>query len=572
MTPHPVRRQLRDQHGSISIMGAMLAVAMVMATSLAVDVGRVAYTSRDQQGVTDRAALDALRTISGMGEDETIYTPQDYYDAAVSSVVATMAGNEEGSAVGTSRDRAIEGVEVGYYDPACADSFCVVYDENGLQDGSGRPITSVRVLTESAVDYVFAFLDEAGFRDVHKTALATNRRHRTDCPASDPNCTDAEAGISVRSRLVELNTGNIAVDDPNLALVQDLLGELVALTGPTSVTAVGFDGLANADVPLSVLGDAGATVGTTDQLLDSQVTLQDLFTAMASGATSDDAAVTAQAGNALLTLAAEVDPALTVRVGDLLATSTEDPSALLTGQINALDLVMHVAANFAVANGNNFVALDLTGGSLANPLFGLDGLLDINATLHVIEGPQMAYGKVAVDPSTGEYVTVARTAQVEFSVDLTLNSYYADQLLGPLEDLISGLLCFLLPATCPDKTVGINLNAADAQAALTAIECDDPLSDSDLNTVVTSDTLVATVSGGSQTLVDTRSPSQGTVLIPEVPGEGATSVDNTVSLTNIAALDAELETILGMLGIDLGTAYVASHAIDCDVPVLLPTD
>ena len=42
-------------------MAAVMALAMVMATSLAVDVGRVAYTSRDQQGATDRAVLDALR-------------------------------------------------------------------------------------------------------------------------------------------------------------------------------------------------------------------------------------------------------------------------------------------------------------------------------------------------------------------------------------------------------------------------------------------------------------------------------------------------------------------------------
>lgn len=588
-------RRLDAEDGAISVMAGVLIVAMIMATSLAVDVGRVAYTSRDQQGVTDRSVLDALRSMpdniaDGLSLEET--------HAAISdSVDTTLSGNTEGSSVGTAHDRGIENIEIGYTHPDCiydpgdpqpddpAD-FCLMYSDFGAgpyYDPDER-VTTVRVITHSTVDYVFAFLDEEGHRAVYKEAIGSVRRIGDDCVPPDPECpVDAEAKISVRSRLVELNTANSALNEDRLAIIREMVGDFIDVPTapnppPTSVTAAGFDGLATADVPLSVLGDAGATVGTTQQLLDSHVTLTDLFIAMASGATSDDAAVTAEAQTALATLAAEADSALTVRIGDFITTTTEDPAALLTAQVKTLDLVMHAAINAAVANGNHFIDVDLTGGTLGDPLFALDGLLEVDGTLEIIEGPQMAYGKAAIDAATGEYVTVARTAQVNFEVDVELNAHYAEELLGPLEDLISGLICGLLPTLCPTEIVPIdipaidaagNVSVADAEAALTEIECLDPLRESDLTTIVTSDALVASVSGGDETLVDSRGPSEGTVFIDTVPGEGDTTIDNTVSATNIPAVDEYLRTVFGLLGIDLGTARVASHAILCDVPVLL---
>lgn len=592
-------RRLAAEDGAISVMAGVLIVAMIMATSLAVDVGRVAYTSRDQQGVTDRSVLDALRSMpdniaDGLSIEET-------HAAITDSVNTTLSGNTEGSSVGTAHDRGIENIEIGYTHPDCVydpgdpqpddpADFCLMYSDFGAGPAydPGKRVTTVRVITHSTVDYVFAFLDEEGHRDVYKEAIGSVRRIDDDCVPPDTECpVDAEAMISVRSRLVELNTANSALNEDRLAIVREMVGDLIDVPTapnppPTSVTAAGFDGLATADVPLSVLGDAGATVGTTQQLLDSHVTLTDLFTAMASGATSDDAAVTAEAQTALATLAAEADSALTVRIGDFITTTTEDPAALLTAQVKTLDLVMHAAINAAVANGNHFIDVDLAGGTLGDPLFALDGLLEVDGTLEIIEGPQMAQGKAAIDPATGEYVTVARTAQVNFEVDVELNTYYAEELLGPLEDLISGLLCDVIalldPALCDTEVVPIdipaidaggNVSVADAEAALTEIECLDPLRESDLTTIVTSDALVASVSGGDETLVDSRGPSDGTVFIDTVPGEGDTTIDNTVSATNIPAVDEYLETVFGLLGIDLGTARVASHEILCDVPVLL---
>lgn len=610
-------QRTRSQDGAISIMAAVLAVAMIMATSLAVDVGRVAYASRDQQGVTDRAVLDALRHL---GDDipDTATTPGEIWAVVSDSVASTLAGNQESSSEGTSSERVPVIIEIGYTDASCVydpadpqpgdpEDFCVVYSQDGegpyyadyqADPDLGEKITTVRVVTESAVDYVFAFLDDEGARDVVKDALGTNRRectHPTDpgCPPPPPPCTspsdecpdpdapdpdpdpecpegecpillDAEAGISVRSRLLEL-------DSDNSWLLQQLLGDLLG-ADPASLTLAGFDGLVTADVPLGVLGDAGADVGTVDSLLSSEIHVAELFRVMA----QVDGIVGTSLETALLELYHETDPALTVTVDKLITATTEDPDALLRASMDAMTLVMHAAVNAALADGNNAVTLTNSVDNLLGvDLLGLEGLVDVAATLTIIEGPQTAYGKVRYDEGTGRYGTVARTAQVDLDLDLGIEYADLDTLLGPLSDLLTGLLCTLLDCV---EDVDVSLSVAQAEAELAGIECTDPTAESDITTIVTSDALVATVDGGDETLVDLHDPGNSVVLIPRVPGEGqATVTDSTLTnLGDVPAVDELLGPVFAFLGISTGTARVAANAVRCDVPVLmeepLPTD
>lgn len=606
------------QDGAISIMAAVLAVAMIMATSLAVDVGRVAYSSRDQQGVTDRAVLDALRHL---GDDmpDTATTPGEIWAVVSDSVATTLEGNRESSSEGTSSERVPAIIEIGYTDASCVydpadpqpgdpEDFCVVYSQDGegpyyadyqADPDLGEKITTVRVVTESAVDFVFAFLDEDGGRDVIKDALGTNRRECThpadlgcppppppcthpsdECPQPDPQCPDdaclmdAEAGITIASRLVELNTGDSVLDSHRLRLLRRVLGFLIGHSGEASVTAVGFDGLATTAVPFDVLR-ADATVGSVDQLLDSQITIADLLTAMASGATASDPTVQTNARTALTNLAADVSPSLSVRVGDMLAATTTDPSALLDARVNTLDLLVHALLNTQLVNGEHLLQLTLDKSVLGSDVFGLPGLSRVTLDLEVIESPQMAYGPVRYDEVTGRYETVARTAQLALSSSVRLNEYYVDDLLGPLSSLLTRVLCVAGPLLCPNTTFDVGLSAAQAEAELAGIVCTDPTSESDITTIVTSESLTATLDSGTETIVGLHDPSNSTLLITEVPGEGEVIVD-TGTLTNIPALDNELQPVLGLLGISTGTARVSADSVRCDVPVLmeepLPTD
>jgi uncharacterized membrane protein len=590
-----------DEDGAISVMAALLVIALLASTALAVDVGRVAFTSRDQQGVTDRAVLDAL---GHLGDNlPPGATLQDIWDIVEASVFTTLEGNEEGSAIGTSGGRDVMQLEIGFQHPDCVynpadpqpgdpEEFCVMWHQDGagpyahLYDptpGVGQPVTAVRAVTDSTVQYMFA-IGGAGERDVIKQAMGTNRRFGpipgcpagdttcdpppgTDCPTGDPACppppitlVDAKAAISVRSRLVE-------VTPSNELLLQEVFGDLLGMSDPPSLSLVGFDGLADAWVPLGVLGDAGANIGSVDQLLESEIRLADVFLAM-HGATSDDSTVSAETRSALLRLATEVDPNFTVTVGDMIHATTEDPAALLTAQVDALTLVMHALVNAAVADGRNLLSVSLSG----SDILGLDGLLGVTANLQLIEGPQMAAGYARWDAGAGRYETVARTAQVSTGMELEMETSNAEELLGPdLIDLLDTLLCLPILGilTCPStQSVSLSAGAARAEADLARISCQDPTNLTDLTTIVRSGALVVTVDGEDLELVEAHDPETTVVVIPEVPGEGEATVSDT-SLVEALVLDEALRPVFDLLGLNTGTARVASHWVDCDVPVLM---
>lgn len=573
-----------DEDGAISVMAALLVIALLASTALAVDVGRVAFTSRDQQGVTDRAVLDALGHLGDNLPPGAML--QDIWDIVEASVLTTLAGNEEGSAIGTSGGRDVMQIEIGFQHPDCVynpadpqpgdpEEFCVMWHQDGagpyahLYDptpGVGQPVTAVRTVTDSTVPYVFA-IGGAGQRDVIKQAMGTNRR--TDfCPPGDPLCAppppvilvDAMAAISVRSRLVE-------VTPSNALLLQEVFGDLLGMSNPPSLSLVGFDGLADAWVPLGVLGQAGANVGSVDRLLDSEIALAQLFVAM-HGATSQDSTVSAETRSALLRLSMAVDPNFTVTVGDMIHATTEDPAALLTARVDALTLVMHALVNAAVADGRNLLNASLSGSNV----LGLNGLLGVTANLQLIEGPRMAAGYARWDAGAGRYETVARTAQVATGMGLQMQTSRAEALLGPnLINLLDPLLCLpvLGRLTCPStRSVSLSVGAARAEADLARIACQDPTNLTGLTTVVRSDALVVTVGGKDVEFVEAHDPATTVVVIPGVPGEGEATVSDT-RLAQALVLDAALRPVFDLLGLNTGTARVASHWVDCDVPVLM---
>ena len=59
--------RIRQQEGAIALLTAFVLLAFMAAAAVAVDVGRLAVSSRDQQGATDRAALDGLKDLDRHG-------------------------------------------------------------------------------------------------------------------------------------------------------------------------------------------------------------------------------------------------------------------------------------------------------------------------------------------------------------------------------------------------------------------------------------------------------------------------------------------------------------------------
>jgi uncharacterized membrane protein len=569
-----ILHRLDKEDGAISIMAAVLVVALITATALAVDVGRVAYTSRDQQGFTDRLVMDGLLVLEQADESAT---PEELYAAVQAAAVNTESVNIEGSAVGTSSDRTITNIQLGYIE---GDDFRLVYDKDGAGPyyGIERP-TALKIFTDSFVDFLFAIMDDEGGRTVAKDALGSTR-FKDECPGPDMSslleCDPfANALISVRSRVVGFTAQDPAVEfATNTPLFKAYLAATLDVP-PASLTLVGYDGLATSYVDLGVL-TGGGTVGTVDEFLNTSFTVPNVLTAMASGLRNDDAAVQASAVAALNELAtasnARLDPALTFRVGDFLSVTTEDLDALLSAEMDAHTLLAAVTMAAALANGNNAVNISLTG----TDVLGMTGLGGFSMNLTLVEPPKFEFGRVDYNADVPEWITRAETAQVDMDLTVDVNGYYADDLLGPLDDLVPGLLCATGPLLCPRQNVTIEVSAAAATLSLTRITCDDPESETDVDTVLTSDALLASIGSNDATIMNSRNGTvnygiNGELLsFSQVPGVQGGS---DVSISGMAILDGLIEPVLGFVGADLGQAEGQVHEVDCAIRQLitLPT-
>lgn len=563
-----------EETGAISVMAAVIVLALLVATSLAVDVGRVGYASRDQQGVTDRAVLDAIRVVSA----GTHATLAEVHDAVADAVDESLSRNP-GASAGTAEDRTVTNIQLGTVEDTTFTAICESdhsstpeYDTAAPTcDGSDAdPVDAIRADTESLVSFIFAIGDDDGGRIVRRTSVAA---------------TEATAEISVGSRLADVDLNDSAVAD----VVDQLLGQMASTAGATSwptLTAVGYDGLANASIPLGELAQLDASILSPRSVVPNvEVSLKDLLDVMASGLSSDDAALDAEASSFLADLAAEVDPAFTVDIGTLLHVTTEDEDVAASALVNVWDLLI---GSLQVANLNNGLVLSLSNSS--GNVLGMEDLYGVDLTATVVEAPQIAIGPVqpvqqdidgdGVDDDW--WATSASTAQVDLGLTLevgdeveTVFGPHVDSLLGSLLDVLNSLLCLL----CADDTedVDVSIEGASAMAGLSGITCDTPALTTDVfRTPLDLGTLevdgdvrdlyagldeVLQDEGGYVASLEPTGTRHDDVLIDPVPGSTTVGYDTP---TSIPMLDAVLEPVLAMLGVDLGTAEVRGNWVDCD--------
>lgn len=392
-----------DERGAISVMAAMMTLAAVLATSLAVDVGRVAYVSRDQQGVTDRAALDTIHEL----RDHDASTLSELFTLVSTTVGLTMDRNP-GSNPTAADTRQVEGVVLGTEDSPGFAAICGV-EPTWMQDqrtaegqaqvpdcttadslgthGMGD-VSAVEVFTTSDVPYLFAIGAAEAARTVDKRARAS---------FGNPVGT-----VSAASTAVDLNDG----------LATQLLSRL--LGADADLDLIGWNGLANADVSLRQIGTQ-LGVGSLEQVLDAQVTVAELASVIASVLTNESADPDVDVQTTLLDivqLGTEVTLG-TVRLGDVLLVDPASGSSALDATVDASSLLMALGQQAlvaaAVANGENFATIDLA-------------VLDLaGASVQLIEAPQVAIGRPGMKDAT-TWHTQARTAQARLNLELPLNN------------------------------------------------------------------------------------------------------------------------------------------------------
>lgn len=348
------------QRGTIIVIAAVTLSVAVLVTALVVDIARIFYQRQQLQGVADAAAL--------AGVVELANNPDQAAVAAAAQRVAVLNGYDGDLAA-----------EAGAVQLGHATSV------DGVRDfAPGAPFNAVRV---EAVQSVPGSLVAARLLpgDVGLSTRAVAHQ-------------EAIAGLQVGSFL-------LGVDSERSLVLNALLGGL--LGGNVSLNAVAYNGLAAAHFNLQDLIDAGAGVGTAQELLALDLALGDWLQLMATAlANRGDAAAVY-----LDQLALAADPALHLPLGDLLFVERGEAAAL-EAMLNAFDLMMAMAQ---VANGDSAVDLDF---ATAGGLLAALGLADLGVRLQLIEPPRIAIGPPGRDPATGEWYTWAENGQVSLEVQL----------------------------------------------------------------------------------------------------------------------------------------------------------
>ena len=393
-----VARRVTDSHqdegGAVAIMAAVLAMALLASAALAVDVGRTAYASRDQQGVTDRAALDSVSTLHqpalvGQSGEELL---QSVYEAAEDSI-----RTRNPAAGGTAERRTIYRIDLGrmsedqLFIAECGGYFLDQADE--APDDEEPPtacpesvtaltVDAVRVLTHGEVGYVLP-LGASRSAELRKAAVAA---------------AGIEGVISAATTTVSLEGG----------LIDELLGELVG-GGEVSIDLVGYQGITETQIRLEELA-AELGLGSVDQLLEAEITVSDLLAGTIS-------LLEAEGETASLELAAQLasiaDGLVAGALGPIVLGVGDDDVGVIdveTGSragsqasVDALELVM---ASLQLANRGNALTMETT----------LVGDL-VEVTLTVVEPPRIAVGRPGRD-ANGDWRTVAETSQFELAIEL----------------------------------------------------------------------------------------------------------------------------------------------------------
>ncbi|MCP8464696.1 pilus assembly protein TadG-related protein [Pseudomonas sp. ZM23] len=397
------------QRGAIGIPAAATLLLALICLALVVDTGRLYLEQRKLQRVVDSAALETA-TQSGMCGSQSAGQIQSY-------AASSAAGNGFVAGSGDSLVATLGSVQLdsGYGGAQSRRTF----------SAGGDPADSIQVKATHTVPSSLI---------LNLASVFTGASATTTLSAQAVARRTAMGGLSAGTSLATL-------DSQQSVLLNSLLNNL--LGSNLSLNAVGYRGLANANVSLLGLSDqlraAGVNVaaGSVDSLLGTQASLGQLLGATVKAIDPTKAANvdTVLLGQQLL--GAGVKTA-TVTLGSVLSVIAPDSvrDEALQGSVNVLDLITALAF---VANRQHAVTLN-AGVNLAN-------LAAVQVRLWIIEPPQIALGYPGKG-SDGQWRTQVRTAAIRTDVKGTLG--------------IPGIL-----------TVDIGLAASVAQgmAALDTIAC-----------------------------------------------------------------------------------------------------
>jgi uncharacterized membrane protein len=401
-------RTRRDERGAILIVASVGMVIAMIASGLAIDLGRLAQAARESQKVADMAALDAVRVLPG---------PFDQTDPLSVTMAAKASATRNQFPYSTS----------GYnlavsWAPTVSGPFSVLPADLG---------TAQVVRIEATKPHSNAFPFIGGRNSISRFAVAEKQN---------------VAGFTIGSSLVTINSSTSTLLNP---ILSQWLG------GSVNLSLVSWQGLAGGRVTLSALQtaliDMGISAGTVSQMLDADLTLAQIFQATATALTTGGDTANASIMDALRLQAVS---ATTVKLGQMITVEQGADDAALGSQLNVFQLVTGSAQ---VANGSNAVSVPNVGITVPN-------VASLGLTLRVIEGPKTYIGTAGTGPhvTTGQ-VALTLTPQIE-----VLNLLGLVKVTGafPVELHAGGATGTLKSIECPQKNIVVTADPAALAGAL----------------------------------------------------------------------------------------------------------
>ncbi|MEM5430956.1 TadG family pilus assembly protein [Cupriavidus oxalaticus] len=550
---HRTRLARPAARGAISVMAALLIATVAIAALVSIDVGHVFMRQRQLQNMVDLAAMSAAQQLKQAASADQLNTA---LRATVSNIGA-QNGYPSGIALGCADAAAgnADGMTacVGVWDPASGGPrhFSAAYDAATVSPNA------VRVQATQTVPILFVISGGSG-RQLRAEAIASG---------SPP-----VAAFSLGSGLLDVSTAN--------SMLGWLLGNAVQLS------AVDWQGLVNTTVSLDQLR-LQAEAGTVDELLKTSLSLRDYY-ALVLGAANRDALLTTMLGSPPTTLGA-AGAGAAVSLDQLLRLGVLAPAASSAAEVG-LNVAQLLMLGAQVARGDAAATVPLN-----VPLPA--GLGGISASLRVIQPPVMAVGparKLSASPETWQ--TTAKTSQVKLDLLLQINA----GLLAPVVDVginvpvhlevadatadLTRLQCAANPA---DRRATMHVRSALVTACLTEacsgtvmLANTKALGGLNVVKVTTTDSQRygntvgqdVTLAPGGQARVGTADPFGGLFsqvlslkVRTEVLGLLSVPLDIGPMLAPLgAALDALVPPLLASLGIQLGSADLWLHSIDCN--------
>ena len=304
--------------------------------------------------------------------------------------------------------------------------------------------------------------------------------------------------------------------------------------GNVDLTAVGWQGLADTSVTFEELRTAlGANAGSADGVLNSEITFADLLEATVDALNADGSPTKVTVASSVALIANTVrgielnNPSFhrKVKLGDLLEVvgNVGNGQDVADVAFNVMDIVR---GGGILADQDHFLTFNLVAADIPGVTNCAAGTC-AKVSIGLIEAPQQASGPPK--DINGTYWTIARTAQIRISVELTLGIPLPIGLLGGVSNT--------------NVTIPFYFEGARAEAKLDTLECAGSSTPDKVMIMASTAAATTGIGGGassSSSLTAPTPPTLGTTTLVDVAG--LATVTMTPYTTTIPGVTDQLLT------------------------------